>query len=254
MTGFTPDHAGAEIRVSPNFGPRRANCPPSLVILHYTGMESCEAAEAWLCNTASEVSCHYIVHESGRIVQMVREADRAWHAGRGSWRGETDVNSASIGIEICNPGHAFDYPDFTEPQIEAVIALCHSIAARHRVRPENFLAHSDIAPGRKIDPGERFPWDRLYRAGVGHWVEPEPLVEDGGVGPGEAGPEIEEIQSMLQLYGYGIEITGAYDDRTRIVVEAFQRHFRPAGVDGVADISTHRTLQRLLAALPAESV
>src|SRR5690606_1579620 len=107
-----PDHNRAEIRVSPNFGPRRDIARPDMIVLHYTGMESATAAEAWLCDPASEGSAHYLVHEDGRIVQMVREADRAWHAGRGSWRGWTDINSCSIGIEIANPGHAFDYPEF----------------------------------------------------------------------------------------------------------------------------------------------
>lgn len=249
MSGFAPDHAGAEIRVSPNFGVRRDDRRPSLVILHYTGMASGEAAEAWLCNTESQVSCHYIVHEDGRIVQMVREADRAWHAGKGSWRGDADINSSSIGIEIQNPGHGPSYADFPDKQIEAVIDLCRSIATRHAIRPQCFLAHSDVAPRRKVDPGEKFPWARLHVAGVGHHVAPHDIGDDAGLLVGAEGPEVEKLQSMLALYGYGIEITGVFDEWTGAVVEAFQRHFRPRRVDGIADRSTSRTLDDLLRSL-----
>src|SRR6185312_12956132 len=131
------------------------------IILHYTGMETGEAAEAWLCNPESEVSSHYLVHEDGLIVQMVREADRAWHAGASSWHGETDMNSRSVGIEIVNRGHSLGYDNFGDSQIEAVIGLCRGISLRHAVPPERVLAHSDIAPARKVDPGEKFPWRRL---------------------------------------------------------------------------------------------
>lgn len=250
MSGFVSEHAGAEVRVSPNFGPRRDGMRPDMIVLHYTGMQSGEAAEMWLCNPESEVSSHYIVHEDGRIVQMVREADRAWHAGRSSWRGVTDINSCSIGIEICNPGHEFGYPDFCAPQIEAVIALCAGISMRHGVAPERVLAHSDVAPGRKRDPGEKFPWAALHAAGIGHLVPPAPIRGGRFLTAGESGEPVEALQSMLALYGYGLEITGFFDAATQAVVEAFQRHFRPALVDGVADRSTIETLHLLLSALP----
>lgn len=250
MSGFVSEHAGAEVRVSPNFGPRRDGMRPDMIVLHYTGMQSGEAAEMWLCNPESEVSSHYIVHEDGRIVQMVRETDRAWHAGRSSWRGVTDINSCSIGIEICNPGHEFGYPDFCAPQIEAVIALCAGISMRHGVAPERVLAHSDVAPGRKRDPGEKFPWAALHAAGIGHLVPPAPVRGGRFLTAGESGEPVEALQSMLALYGYGLEITGFFDAATQAVVEAFQRHFRPALVDGVADRSTIETLHLLLSALP----
>ena len=250
MSGFVSEHAGAEVRVSPNFGPRRDGMRPDMIVLHYTGMQSGEAAEMWLCNPESEVSSHYIVHEDGRIVQMVREADRAWHAGRSSWRGVTDINSCSIGIEICNPGHEFGHPDFCAPQIEAVIALCAGISMRHGVAPERVLAHSDVAPGRKRDPGEKFPWAALHAAGIGHLVPPAPVRGGRFLTAGESGEPVEALQSMLALYGYGLEITGFFDAATQAVVEAFQRHFRPALVDGVADRSTIETLHLLLSALP----
>jgi N-acetylmuramoyl-L-alanine amidase len=239
------------VRPSPNFGERRDAARPDAIILHYTGMESGEGAEDWLCNPQSEVSSHYLVHEDGSIVQMVREADRAWHAGQSVWAGVTDINSRSIGIEIANPGHTFGYPEFPLGQIGAVIGLCRGIIARHGVRPERVLAHSDIAPGRKIDPGERFPWDVLARHGVGHRVEPEPPGDGGRLRENDSGEAVKSLQSKLKSYGYGIEPGGFFDDRTRIVVEAFQRHFRPARVDGIADLSTIATLEKLIAALPS---
>ncbi len=253
MSGFAPDFPEARTRFSPNFGERRDGLVPDAIILHYTGMESGAVAEDWLCDPTSQVSSHYLVHEDGSVVQMVREADRAWHAGRSVWAGATDLNSLSVGIEIVNPGHAWNYPDFTEEQIEGVIGLCRDIIARHGVRPERVLAHSDIAVGRKIDPGEKFPWALLAEHGVGHWVEPAPPGDDPGIRDGDEGESVVALQTLLRSYGYGIEPTGLFDDRTRIVVEAFQRHFRPARVDGMADLSTVTTLRNLLEALPVRS-
>lgn len=250
MSGFVPDHRGAEVRVSPNFGPRRDTLEPDMIVLHYTGMETGESAEAWLCNPASEVSSHYIVHEDGRIVQMVRESDRAWHAGKSSWLGLTDINSCSVGIEIVNPGHVLGYRPFPAAQITAVTTLCLDIIDRHGVAPERVLAHSDVAIGRKIDPGELFPWRKLSQFGVGHWVAPSPRRAGKTLRAGDAGAAVEELQSMLALYGYGIEITGQYDAQTEASVLAFQRHFRPRCVDGVADASTLSTLRRLISGLP----
>ncbi len=249
MSGFAADFAGADVRVSPNFGPRRDGQQPDCVILHYTGMETGPAAENWLCVPESEVSSHYLVHEDGRIVQMVREADRAWHAGKGSWKGLSDVNSFSIGIEIVNPGPLGGFPPFPDAQIEAVIALLGDIGARWNVAAERILAHSDVAPGRKTDPGEAFPWALLAERGIGHFVEPSPVRGGRFLAMGESGQPVEALQSMLSLYGYGLEINGFFDSPTRDVVAAFQRHFRPARVDGVADQSTIETLHRLLVSL-----
>ena len=186
------------------------------------------------------------------IVQLVRESDRAWHAGRGSWRGRVDINSCSIGIEVANGGQAYGYPDFPARQIDAVIALCRDIGVRNSIRPERVLAHSDTATGRKIDPGEKFPWATLHAAGVGHYVEPVAVRGGRFLSLGERGEPVEALQSMLALYGYGIDISGVFDQTTAAVVAAFQRHFRPQRVDGVADQSTIETLHRLLAALPPD--
>lgn len=251
MSGFSPDHRGAEVRLSPNFGARREGMRPDCLILHYTGMETGMAAENWLCAPESEVSAHYLVHEDGRVVQMVRESDRAWHAGRASWKGLSDVNSFSIGIEIVNAGPLAGFPDFPDEQVTALAALCRDICARHPIPPERILAHSDVAPGRKIDPGERFPWAKLAAQGVGHHVEPVPVQGGRFLSPGDCGEPVEAFQSMLSLYGYWLEINGAFDEETRAAVEAFQRHFRPARVDGIADRSTIETLHRLLRALPS---
>lgn len=247
MSGFLPDHPGAEVRVSPNFGPRHETSAPSMIILHYTGMQTGDGAEAWLCDPASEVSSHYLVHENGHVVQMVRESDRAWHAGKSSWRGVTDINSMSVGIEIVNPGHVLGYRPFPGRQIDAVIDLCRGIIERYGIAPEFVLAHSDVAPGRKVDPGEKFPWSRLFETGIGNFVKAAPIRQGSVLRGGDSGPAVEELQSMLALYGYGVDITGIFDRQTEIVVEAFQRHFRPRRVDGIADGSTRRTLSRILA-------
>jgi len=251
MSGFSPDHAGAEVRVSPNFGPRVGVSRPDLIILHYTGMKTGEGAEAWLCTPESQVSAHYLVHEDGRIVQMVRESDRAWHAGKSFWRGVSDINSHSIGIEIVNPGHEFGYRSFPRKQIASVIELCKEIADRRRIPGHGVLAHSDVAPGRKVDPGDKFPWRQLAKAGVGHFVAPARAGGKPVLASGDDEAAVEELQSMLSLYGYRIDITGVFDEQTGVVVAAFQRHFRPRRIDGLADRSTIDTLRRLLQTLPA---
>ncbi len=235
---------------SPNFD-SRGGAPVDILLLHYTGMQDDEAAVRWLADPRSKVSCHYVVHEDGRIIAMVDEEQRAWHAGQGSWKGVTDINARSVGIEICNPGHEHGYRDFPDEQIEAVIALSQAIIARHAIAREHVLAHSDIAPDRKEDPGELFPWDRLAVSGVGHHLPPAPLVDGRFMSVGDAGEPVAALQNMLKLYGYPVEANGKYDEQTASVVRAFQRHFRPARIDGVADSSTVSTLHQLLGALIA---
>ncbi|MFK8250228.1 N-acetylmuramoyl-L-alanine amidase [Ancylobacter terrae] len=242
----------ADLIASPNHGERIGVAAPDMLVLHYTGMASTEEAIEWLADPARAVSAHYVVREDGRIVQMVAEARRAWHAGASSWAGATDINSLSIGIEIANPGHDHGYPDFPARQIEAVTALAKDIVTRRAIRPDRVLAHSDIAPDRKADPGEKFPWEKLAAFGVGHLVPEEPPTDGRYFMRGEHGQPIEALQAMLALYGYGVPITGTYCGRTEQVVTAFQRHFRRARVDGIADVSTLATLYRLIAARPGE--
>ena len=238
----------AEVLPSPNNGERRDGRRPDMILLHYTGMSDPDAALELLRARGSDVSCHYFVFEDGRIVQMVPESRRAWHAGQASWAGETDINSCSIGIEIANSGHDHGYPDFPKRQIAAVTALCRSIQTRNTIPPMRVLAHSDVAPARKQDPGEKFPWRTLYDSGVGHWVKPAPIMEFGQVlRPGDRGSAVAAWQTSRADYGYGIGVTGEYDSVTRAAVEAFQRHFRPERVDGVSDPSTRTTLQELVA-------
>ena len=240
---------------SPNSGERRKGCRPHLILLHYTGMPSAATAIEWLAHPKSKVSCHYVVDDTGEITQMVPEAARAWHAGVSYWAGETDINSASIGIEIHNPGHEHGYPDFPLEQMQAVAALSRDIAERRAIAPEGILAHSDVAPGRKIDPGEKFDWAWLAEAGVGHWVEPAP-PESGGrsYAINEEGADIAEAQELLRRYGYNIEVNGRLDQWTATVLRAFQLHFRPARVDGRLDAATLDTARRLLAALPVPAL
>ena len=233
---------------SPNIEPRRGGGGPDILLLHYTGMHSCQRAIQWLADPRSKVSCHYVIDTDGTVTQMVAESLRAWHAGVGVWAGSDDVNSRSIGIEIHNPGHDQGYPPFPEAQMRAVIALSRDIVRRHAIAPRNVLAHSDIAPTRKIDPGEAFDWPRLAREGVGHWVEPAALAVGDAVAVGEAG--LARARRLLASYGYGI--AGDADAAaTATVVRAFQRHFRPARVDGIVDASTLDTLERLVASAAA---
>ena len=229
---------------SPNFGDRRGRAIDAL-ILHYTGMVSGEAALARLCDPASEVSCHYLVWEDGRIDQLVAESARAWHAGRSSWAGETDLNAVSIGIELVNGGHDFGCPPYPSAQIAALSALCRDIRARHRIANARVLAHSDIAPERKRDPGEYFPWQALAEAGVGVWADPV-AGAPGAEAPAKVGERaLAQLQQRLRDFGYDCPPTGEFDDATRLVVSAFQRHWRPAIVDGVADAATLEILAAL---------
>ncbi len=227
-------------RPAANYEPRRNGRAVDMIVLHYTGMESVSAACDLLCAADSKVSCHYLVGEDGAITAMVDEALRAWHAGASVWKGETDTNSRSIGIEIHNPGHGPFYRDFPEAQMQAVASLCRGILSRHAIPPQHVLAHSDVAPGRKIDPGERFDWQYLHAQGIGHWVPPAPR---------DATPlsaaELAEFQRLLARYGYGIAVTGKLDEETRKVTDAFTRHFRPALVTGQPDLSALRTAARL---------
>jgi N-acetylmuramoyl-L-alanine amidase len=251
---FSPDSfIVSDVVPSPNRDERKDARAPDMILLHYTGMASGEAALKRLCSAESKVSSHYVVFEDGRIVQCVPEERRAWHSGVSCWAGETDINSRSIGIEIVNPGHEFGYRDFPLRQVAAVISLCKSIITRRGpISSDRILAHSDVAPARKQDPGERFPWHLLSESGIGHWVRPAPLDLDGETFKrGDSGDAVARLQRSLRAYGYDIAETGSYDDATREVVSAFQRHFRPSRVDGIADPSTLLTLRALIETRPA---
>jgi N-acetylmuramoyl-L-alanine amidase len=244
---FNPDSSlVADVRPSPNFGERVGDRLPDMILLHYTGMPEPEGALEWICTAASKVSAHYYVFEDGRIIQCVPEKLRAWHAGESFWANDTDINSCSIGIEIANSGHDHTYPDFPLTQMAAVTALCRSIIQRRQIPPERVLGHSDVAPGRKKDPGEKFPWHILYNSGVGYWVEPVPIAPGPDFTMGDRGDVIASFQALLAEYGYRVPVDGEFDQATRDAVAAFQRHFRPAKVDGVVDSSTLMTLQALI--------
>jgi N-acetylmuramoyl-L-alanine amidase len=254
-TAFMPDSSiASDVIPSHNYGERSNDREPDMIVLHYTGMPDVEAAIARLCSAGTDVSAHYIVLEDGRIVQSVPEAKRAWHAGVSSWAGEADINSCSIGIEIVNPGHDWGYPDFPLRQIAALIALCRGIMLRRRIPSQRVLAHSDIAPARKKDPGEKFPWHSLANSGVGHWVQPRSIVRGETLRLGTISDDVLKMQQAFAKYGYGIPTNGKYDGPTMEVVTAFQRHFRPARVDGVADVSTLATLHALLESLPNDKM
>lgn len=247
---FAPDSPLVDsAREAPNQEARRGGRPPDLLLLHYTGMRTAAAAVDWLTRAESKVSCHYAIDEHGMITQMVPEARRAWHAGLSHWAGEVDINSCSIGIEIHNPGHAIDYWEFPPAQMDALEALCVDIVRRRGISPARVLAHSDVAPQRKDDPGEKLDWRRLARAGVGLWVEPAALGDDVGLRVGAAGSDVADVQERLRAFGYGVATDGNFDEAMRRVVLAFQRHWRPARCDGHADRSTLETLRRLEGAL-----
>lgn len=250
-----PDSAlVSDLHASPNIEPRLRGLKPTILVLHYTGLPSAAKSIEILSRPDCKVSCHYVVDVDGRITQMVPEEMRAWHAGVSYWMGETDINSASIGIEIQNPGHDKGYADFPPEQMSAVTQLCQDIVRRNSIRPERVLAHSDIAPERKIDPGEKFDWPGLSRAGIGFWVPPHPVdPADAGLGWGACGPEVAAAQALLACYGYRIAATGVIDEAMAFVLRGFQLHFRPARVDMRLDRSTLATLERLVAALDASS-
>lgn len=244
---------------SPSHGPRRGEGGIALVLLHYTDMESAEAALQRLCDPEAEVSAHYLVDEAGRIYRLVPEEARAWHAGQAWWAGMRDINSRSIGIEIANPGHSLGYRPFPEPQMAAVVELVADIVRRHRLDPRAVLGHSDVAPQRKRDPGELFDWGRLAAAGLGLWPAPDydpvrAAMNAPSLEPGMAGPAVLDLQFALDGIGYEVEGNGLFDPPLANVVAAFQRHFRPARVDGVADPETlalvHHILERARAPRP----
>ena len=245
---MTPDSPLVDRVVpSPNHGDRRGRAVDAIV-LHYTGMATGEAALARLCDPSAEVSCHYLVWEDGRIDQLVAEAQRAWHAGRSFWRGERDLNGVSIGIEIVNAGHDGGCPPYPDAQVDAVIALGLDVCRRHDIARARVLAHSDIAPDRKIDPGEWFPWERLAQAGLGFCTEPQPSGDATVLRVGNKGAPVAALQADLAHLGFEVAATGTFCPATERAVTAFQRHHRREHVDGHADGQTRSMLSALLRA------
>ncbi len=218
---------------SPNHDARPSGAVIDMLVLHYTGMKTADEALARLCDPEAKVSAHYTVGTDGRIYAHVPEERRAWHAGVSFWAGEANVNGCSIGIELVNPGHEFGYVPFAEKQIAALIDLARDILVRHAIPPSRVLGHSDVAPGRKSDPGELFPWARLAVAGIGAW----PKASDRGLG--------ETPATALARYGYGLP--PHTDVPLEAVITAFQRHFRPSDVNGRWDSECDSALAGLLA-------
>ena len=233
---------------SPNHDDRPAGVAIDMLVLHYTGMPSAAVALARLCDPAAKVSAHYLVDEDGAVYALVAEDRRAWHAGVSSWRGRGDINGCSIGVEIVNPGHEFGYRPFPEAQMAAVETLSRAIVARQPIPPRHVLGHSDVAPGRRQDPGELFDWARLAAAGVGLWPTAKVARGEMGLtlGPGDGGAPVAEIQQALAAFGYGVPTDGAFGAATAEVVAAFQRHFRPRRIDGVVDPETAQLIFRVL--------
>lgn len=228
---------------SPNFDSRTA--PPDMLILHYTGMQTGEAALARLRDPEAKVSSHYLVEEDGRVFSLVAEERRAWHAGKSFWKGETGLNGNSIGIEIVNPGHEFGYRPFPDAQIASVIELLSEIRERWTISDARILGHADIAPDRKEDPGELFPWKRLAEAGHGLWAEPPPAPGEP-LSEGAEGVGVFALQAGLTRMGFDIPPSGQFDQATREIVTAFQRHWVQTRFDGVADGETRARLIALL--------
>lgn len=200
-------------RPSPNYGPRKNNISPDMIIIHYTGTDSADEAANYYLNKEIDENCgkispHYMIARDGTVIQFVSEDMRAWHAGKSCWKGDRDINSRSIGIELVNPGHEKTYMPFTESQMLSLISLCLNILKRHSVPAENILGHSDVAPGRKKDPGELFDWQRLAKKGVGFWPE-------------ETEEEESDIDGKLISLGYDPDVTP--EDR----LKAFQMHYVP---------------------------
>lgn len=232
---------------SPNFDEREAETPIDMLVLHYTGMKTAKAALERLTDETAKVSAHYFVQEDGRILALVEEEMRAWHAGVAHWRGADNINARSIGIEIVNPGHEFGYQPFPDVQMESVVVLAADIVARHPIPAWNVVGHSDVAPNRKQDPGELFDWRQLARKGVGLWYKEDTRVshQNASLVSGEEGSSVSAIQVALKEIGYDVLINGIYDDALTTVIYAFQCHWRPSKVDGNVDGETREIIYAL---------
>ncbi len=221
-----------------NQNERDPRAPLSYVVLHYTGMQDTAGALARMCDPVAKVSVHYLIDVKGGVLQIVDESNRAWHAGESSWRGETDMNSASIGIELVNPGHEFGYRPFPPEQMDSLKALLGEIVKRHRLSPAlALLGHSDIAPARKKDPGEFFPWKDFAEEGFGFW--PQPQAEDYA--------PMDEAEALKKLAAVGYDTASPPH-----ALLAFQRRYDPENLTGKPNSQTTAKLSALLRAITAE--
>ena len=246
---------------SPNFNDRKH--PIDMLVLHYTGMQTGQAALDRMRDEAAGVSAHYMLWEDGCVVQLVGEDKRAWHAGVSKWQGDDDLNSRSIDLEIVNGGHDWplsggELPPYPDAQIEALIELCLSILDRWDIPANRIVGHSDIAPTRKQDPGEHFPWETLAQAGIGLWpdagtsatgdsttLEKEPGLIGRGLSSGDEGEAVGRLQDMLVGIGYDLPTTGRYDEFTEACVRAFQLRWVQDRVSGTADLSTLKRIENV---------
>jgi N-acetylmuramoyl-L-alanine amidase len=241
-------------RPSPNFDDRKG--PPFMVVIHYTGMKDAASAMDRLCDPEAKVSSHYTIDEDGSIYSLVPEERRAWHAGVGIWDEERDLNSVSIGIEMVNPGHEFGPKPYSPQSISSLISLLDDIKTRWEILDHHIIGHSDLAPDRKADPGEWFPWEELARHNHGLWLSddhfpPEALSAMGPpLGVGDQGIGVFTLRAGLGKFGYGILADQVFDEEARQTVIAFQRHFLPtqigSALEGAADATLRMTLMRLL--------
>ncbi|UTW56391.1 N-acetylmuramoyl-L-alanine amidase [Kordiimonas sp. SCSIO 12610] len=234
---------------SPNYNDRPGNCQPDMVVLHYTGMETGQGALERLCDPKAEVSAHYLIEESGETYQLVEPDKRAWHAGISHWQGRDNLNHYSIGIELVNPGHEFGYRSFPETQIACLLELLQTLKQRYGIKKHMYVGHSDIAPDRKEDPGEKFPWQQLASEGFGIWSEVNGNSQQALLDDSAAVSQREMIivlQEKLRSIGYGIEISGVYDKLTTACVRAFQRRWRQKHVTGEYDAGTDRIVNDII--------
>lgn len=232
---------------SPNFDARPADCTINTLVMHYTDTKTTQEALDILCDHKKKVSAHYVVEQNGNMIALVDEKDRAWHAGVSHWRGRNHVNDVSIGVELVNPGERYGYCAFPQEQMHGLIELCQGILKRHKIPARNVVAHSDIAPDRKIDPGELFDWQQMAEAGIGLWPDMQGGFDQRGVVEiGMARPQVGDVQKKLQKFGYGIKVDGYFGVQMSYVVEAFQRHFIQTRLDGVWDEQCDKTLDWLL--------
>ncbi|MGC8475966.1 MAG: N-acetylmuramoyl-L-alanine amidase [Acetobacteraceae bacterium] len=232
-------------RPSPNHDARPPGAPIDTLVIHYTGMRTAAEALARLADPAAKVSAHYVIEEDGTIWRMVDEARRAWHAGVSAWRGRRDLNDVSIGIELVNPGHEWGYRPFPVLQLAALTDLALALLARHPIAARNILAHSDIAPARKQDPGELFDWQALAANGVGLW--PQGVGDAGPGGAARDAAALAPVRAALRAVGYAVAPEGGLDPALAAVLRAFQRHWRPEAVTGQADDGTRLRLAAVAA-------